>query len=146
MLTKYNIARKVARSGIRVVIANGKEEQILQRILNDDFTGTTFVSSRKASNLKKWIAHSEGFAKGAIQINEGAKQALTSDKATSLLPVGVINISGAFKKGDLIRILDENNRPVAIGKAQYASDKAEELKGLKNQKPLVHYDYLYLYS
>jgi glutamate 5-kinase len=68
---------------------------------------------------------------------------LTSGKATSLLPVGIIAIKADFKKGDIIKIIDENEKLIGLGIAKYGSDKARERIGQKNQKPLVHYDYFY---
>lgn len=147
MLTKYHIAKKVAKGGINVHIANGMKENSLLRVMDskDSFIHTTFVSDhKKSSNFKKWISYSESFAKGALIINHGAKEALLSNQATSLLPVGVIAIEGSFEKGDLVRIKDESGFLIGIGKAEYSSEKAEKHKGNKNNKEVVHYDYLYL--
>jgi glutamate 5-kinase len=79
-----------------------------------------------------------------VQVNEGAKTALTSSKATSLLPVGIINIIADFNKGEIIKLVDEHNKLIGLGIAEYSAEKAREKIGQKNQKPLVHYDYLYL--
>ena len=46
-------------------------------------------------------------------------------------------------KGDIIKILDEQGKLIGLGIAKYGADKARERIGLKNQKPLVHYDYFY---
>ena len=105
---------------------------------------TYFVPNKTASEKKKWIAHSEKSATGIVQVNAGAKTALVSNKATSLLPVGVINILSDFKKGEIIKLIDDNNELIGLGIAEYGADKAKESMGQKNQKPLVHYDYLYL--
>lgn len=147
MLTKYHIAKKVAKGGINVHIANGMKENTLLKIMNvsEDFEHTVFLSAKKkSSNVKKWISYSESFAKGELVVNEGARVALLSNQATSLLPVGVISIEGAFEKGDLVRIKDESGQLIGIGKTEYNSDKAEKFKGNKNKKAIVHYDYLYL--
>ncbi len=147
MLTKYHMAKKVAKGGINVHIANGTKENTLLRIMNpdEDFVHTMFVSApKKSSNFKKWISYSESFAKGELVINEGARKALLSEQASSLLPVGVISIQGTFEKGDLVKIIDEQGGLIGIGKAEYSSEKAEKLKGNKNKKAIVHYDYLYL--
>jgi len=101
MLTKYHMAKKVAKGGINVHIANGLKENTLLRIMNqeDNIVHTTFLSEKKkSSNVKKWISYSESFAKGELVVNEGAKKALLSSQATSLLPVGVVSISGTFEK------------------------------------------------
>ena len=144
MITKSTMAQKVAHLGISVHIANGTKENILTDVLANRIAHTHFTPNRSASGKKKWIAHAGNYAKGVVQVNEGARAALTSAKASSLLPVGVINIISDFKKGEIIKLVDENNNPIGIGIAQYGSDKAAEMAGKKNQKPLVHYDYLYL--
>lgn len=144
MLTKCHLAHKVAQLGIAVHIANGKMENILPRLLNEEVINTRFIPRKTASGRKKWIAHAENAAKGAVQINAGAKAALTSTKATSLLPVGIIKIIGEFQKGDIIKLLDENEKLIGQGLAEYGSDKAQERQGQQHQKALVHYDYLFL--
>lgn len=146
MLTKSNMAHKVAQLGVAVHIANGKKENVLTDLLAGKAVNTMFVPQRIASGKKRWLAHSENYAKGVVHINDGAKLALTSSKASSLLPVGVTKIAEEFQKGDIIRLLDEKGRPVGLGIAEYGSDKAAERIGQKKQRPLVHYDYLFLNS
>ena len=147
MLTKCKIAAKVAREGIPVIIANGKRENILTDLLQKgkDTISTHFLPTPKpASGIKKWMAHSEDFAKGEIYINRGACEALLSEKATSLLPIGIVRISGNFEKDDIVRILTEDNYPVGVGRIRYDSRKILSLIGEKGRKPVIHYDYLYL--
>ena len=147
MLTKTNIARKVAKEGISVFIANGKREGILISLLreNEDVLCTEFVAStEQVSNMKKWLAHSEGFAKGEIHINPCAERVLLSSKAASLLPVGVTMITGNFEKDDIVRVVDCNGKVIGLGRVRYDSSKAKELIGKHGNKPLIHYDYLYL--
>lgn len=147
MATKTSIARKIADEGIDVFIANGKKENILLQLLDkkSDIVCTRFVaSSGEVSSVKKWIAHSEGFAKGELHVNENATKALMGERAVSLLPVGVTHVVGEFEKDDIVKIIDENGKSLGVGKVQYDSDKARDLIGRKNQKPLVHCDYLYL--
>jgi len=147
MLTKTTIARRIADQGIDVYIANGKRDNILLQLLDkkDDVVCTRFVaSSGEVSSVKKWIAHSQGFAKGEIHVNENAAIALTGERAVSLLPVGATKIVGEFEKDDIVKIIDEKGHELGVGKAQYDSEKAREMLGKKNQKPLVHCDYLYL--
>jgi glutamate 5-kinase len=147
MLTKTNVARKIADEGIDVIIANGKRDNILLQLLDKktDVVCTHFLATRsEVSSVKKWIAHSEGFAKGEIHVNENAANVLAGEKAVSLLPIGVTKIIGDFEKDDIVKVIDPNGRPLGVGKVQYDSEKAREILGKKNQKPLVHYDYLYL--
>ena len=147
MGTKTTIARKIADEGIDVYIANGKTDNILLKLLDKkaDVVCTRFVaSSDEVSSVKKWIAHSQGFAKGEIHVNENAAKALNGEKAVSLLPIGATKIVGDFEKDDIVKIIDHAGHSLGIGKAQYDSTKSRELLGKKNQKPLVHCDYMYL--
>lgn len=144
MITKSTMAQKVAALGIEVHIANGTKDNILTDVLNSKAQHTRFIPNKTASGKKKWLAHSENYAKGVVQVNDGAKTALTSNRATSLLPVGLVNVLSDFKKGDIIKLIDDNEKVIGLGIAEYGADKARERIGQKNQKPLVHYDYLYL--
>lgn len=145
MITKSNTAKKLARLGIAVHIANGKNPTIIEQILQGQPIGTFFVPQTHSSPAKRWIAHTEGYAKGMIYINEGATNALTSEnKVVSILPVGVVRLEGNFQKGDIVRIAQENGHILAIGKAAYGAEKAKEKIGKSQQKPLVHYDFLFI--
>lgn len=147
MATKTSIARKIADEGIEVFIANGKTDNIIVQLLDkkEDVICTHFIASTEdVSSVKKWIAHSQGFAKGEIHVNENAAKALTGEKAVSLLPIGATNIVGEFEKDDIVNIIDHNGQLLGVGKAQYNSDKSRDLLGKKNQKPLIHCDYLYI--
>ncbi|MDP4271651.1 MAG: glutamate 5-kinase, partial [Bacteroidota bacterium] len=146
MLTKCNIARKVADEGITVMIANGKKDGILPALLsNSETLCTRFIPAEKpVSNVKKWIAHSDGFAKGEVHINQGAYEAMQQPKAVSLLPVGVVKIEGDFEKDDIVKIFNPEGEQIGVGRISADSVKARELIGQQGAKPLIHYDYLYL--
>ena len=147
MLTKCRIAQKVADEGIAVIIANGLRDNILPELLKERsaVTCTRFTPSTKpVSNVKKWIAHSEGFAKGEVYVNAGAREALLQPKATSILFVGVTHIEGDFEKDDIVKILDDGGVQIGVGCAGYDSEEARMRIGKRSHKPLVHYDYLYL--
>ncbi len=146
MITKSTMSQKVAQLGIPVHIANGTKDNILTNVLADKVVHTRFAADKSKSGKKKWIAHSVHNATGVVQVNEGAKAALTSSKATSLLLVGVVKIMADFNKGEIIKLVDEQDKLIGLGIAEYSAEKARENIGQKNQKPLVHYDYLYLQS
>ena len=68
-------------------------------IRGKDVPYTHFLASRKKeTGVKKWLSHSDTFAKGAVVINDGAREALLGDKVTSLLMIGITRIDGFFKK------------------------------------------------
>ena len=147
MLTKCHIAQKVADEAIAVSIANGKKDNILPMLLavDSDTVCTRFIpASKPVSSVKKWIAHSEGFAKGEIHINKGAEEALPAPKATSVLLVGVTRIEGDFEKDDIVKIMNEEGVQIGVGCTAYDSEEARKQIGQRDLKPLIHYDYLYL--
>lgn len=147
MLTKYNIASKLADQGISVHITNGTISNTLSNILNikTNAIHTHFIPSvRKSSGVRKWLAHSDDFARGEVIINEGAMEALLSDKAISLLPIGITRIEGYFKVGDIVRVKDAKAKLIGLGKASYSSEELLKEMGGKKSKPFIHYDYLYL--
>ena len=161
MITKTNIARKVADEGITVIIANGKRDNILVDLLHQELpslfpdvqssaldsqlTYTRFIPApQPVSSVKKWIAHSEGFAKGELHIDDCATKVLASDKAVSILPIGITDVRGEFEKDDIVRIIDFEGNPIGVGKANCSSEQAREAMGKHGKKPVVHYDYLYI--
>lgn len=147
MITKTTIASRVAAEGIPVIIANGKRDNILvDLVFSAEATPhTLFVaSSEEVSSVKKWIAHSSGFAKGRIIVNDDAVKMLRGKKATSLLPVGVTAIDGEFEKDDIVKIIDSKGKEIGVGRSAYSSDEAIRVIGEHGQRPLVHYDYLYI--
>ena len=147
MLTKTRIARKVADEGITVIIANGKRDNILTDLIEkpEDTLCTRFVpAAQPVSSIKKWIAHSEGFAKGELHINPRATEIIVADKAASILPVGITDVKGEFEKDDIVRIINAEGKPIGVGKANCSSDQAREVMGKHGEKPIIHYDYLYI--
>jgi len=144
MLTKCSIARKIASQGTDVYIANGTRDSIITDIVNrKEVPYTHFVASnKKETGVKKWLSHSDTFVKGAVVINNGAKEALLDERATSLLLIGITRVEGYFKSGDIVRIFDEKGNNLGLGKSKYDSKKAELCIGEKINKPFIHYDYL----
>ena len=147
MLTKFHIASKLAGQGISVHIANGTKINTLSNILkiNKGAVHTHFIPAKKKSTgVRKWLSHSDDFAKGEVIINDGAREVLLSDKAVSLLPIGITRVEGFFKDGDIVRVKDSNGELLGLGKASYSSAEVLKEMGGKKSKPFIHYDYLYL--
>ncbi len=147
MHTKYAVARKLALEGIPVAIACGKRDGVLQAVASGSnaIPYTLFKAADKPmSGVKKWIAHSGGFARGSVTVNQGAADALLGGGAASLLPVGITAVNGEFEKDDIVRILAPDGKTIAMGKANFDSKTLLTKMGLKNAKEFVHYDYLYI--
>ena len=148
MITKYKIALKLAGQGIAVHIANGTKHNTLIQIIENKSSAvqTHFLPARKRSTgVRKWLSHSDDFARGEVFINEGAREALLSDKAISLLFIGISKIEGHFKEGDIVRVKDTKGDVIGLGRSSFASEEARREMGGKKCKPFIHYDYLYLY-
>lgn len=147
MGTKCSTARKVSDEGITVMIARGERRNVLTDLVNDpeSVPHTTFVpSTQPLSNVKRWIAHSSSFAKGVVTVNGRAADALRSDRAVSLLPVGVISTEGDWEEGDIITIMDQNGKRIGVGRAAMSCGEVAEALGHRGRRPIVHYDYLYI--
>lgn len=145
MQTKSRIARKVADEGIAVIIANGRKEDILLHVVNEPEATlcTLFVASEaNASSVKKWIAHSDGFAKGVIRLNDKAVEVVLGEKAASILPIGVCAIDGDFEKDDIVHVADAQGNVIGVGRTAYDSMEARQAIGQHDRRPIVHYDYL----
>jgi glutamate 5-kinase len=147
MLTKSNIAHKIAEEGIDVVIANGKRDNILIELMSkpSETICTRFeASDQPVSSIKKWIAHSEGFAKGEIHINDCLTARLSNGVAASILPIGINGVEGDFEKDDIVRIVDCGDQMIGCGKVNCSSEVVRSEMGKHGKRAVVHYDYLYI--
>lgn len=143
MGTKIQAAKMLTESGIPVVIANGREKQILRKIISCEDIGTFFAPlKQKKKGKKKWIAFSLK-SKGQIIVDKGAKQALVKG-GKSLLPSGILSVAGKFDAGDSVSIVDANHKEFARGLSNYSSEEIGKIKGLKSseiKKVLQYKDY-----
>ena len=146
--TKYNIAKKLAEEGIEVIIANGKKAGLLVDLLEGEHALCTRIQcdTKSISSVKKWLAHSEDFSKGEIHINVGLEERLNNSKAVSILPIGVMKVVGNFEIDDVVKIISESDDELGIGKISVDSKTCNNIIGLSQQKPIIHYDYLYIYK
>ena len=98
MKTKIEAAKVASNAGCKIVLANGKTENVIERIIAGETIGTLFLPKRKLSNRERWILNST--PAGVINIDEGAIRAVKNKK--SLLPSGIKSIEGTFEAGDCI--------------------------------------------
>lgn len=147
MGTKCGIARKVSDEGITVIIARGDRPGVLVDLLQspDTVPHTVFLpSAQPLSNIKRWIAHSSSFAKGVICVNETAAGVLQSDRAVSLLPIGITAVEGEWEEGDIVTIMAPGGSRIGVGRASLSSADTLAAIGRRGHRPVVHYDYLYI--
>jgi glutamate 5-kinase len=122
MGSKIQAAKIVVRSGIPLVIASGKKQQVLAHVLAGEDEGTLFVPQpAKLQGRKRWIAFFH-HPKGALFVDDGAKTALR-ENGKSLLPPGVARCDGDFVAGDVVRVCDLNGTEFARGIAKYNADE-----------------------
>ena len=135
MGTKCGIARKVADEGVAVVIARGDRPNVLVDIIRNpgSVPHTLFEpSTEPLSNIKRWIAHSDSFAKGVIRVNAEAASILRSDRAVSLLPVGVTAIEGEWEEGDIVNVYDPEGRRIAAGRSAMSRPAIRLFRGVRD--------------
>jgi glutamate 5-kinase len=126
MLTKILAAKRAATSGAHTVIAWGREDHVLTRLAGGEAIGTQLTAQTgHLTARKQWMADHLQTA-GKVVLDAGAVQKLTTE-GKSLLPIGVISVSGDFGRGDVITCTDESGRAVARGISNYASSEARRI-------------------
>ena len=117
MLTKVLAARRAALGGAHTCIASGREPDILLRLAQGEAAGTLLYASRsRLAARKQWLANHLQLA-GALVIDAGAVKALHSGR--SLLPVGVVEVRGDFRRGEAVACLNEAGEEIARGLVNY---------------------------
>ncbi|NCW36747.1 MAG: glutamate 5-kinase, partial [Proteobacteria bacterium] len=126
MLTKIEAAKICQLSGCSMVIANGLYLNPITEIIKKNNCTWFLPKVSKLDARKKWIISSIS-PKGELIIDDGAKKALKNGK--SLLAAGIKNVSGKFKKGDHIKIIDKNNKEFARGLSSFSSEEINKILG-----------------
>lgn len=130
MGTKMTAAGMVTAAGEVAIVANARTPQVLTRILAGEKLGTVFLPAiRKLSSRRRWIGQASRPA-GKILIDDGAARALAQG-GKSLLPSGIVGVSGGFRRGATVAIVDSTGRQIARGLANYSADQIDRIKGLK---------------
>lgn len=129
MITKIMAARIALAAGCSMVIATGRVRYPLQEI-EAGTPCTWFVAEATPTRVRKqWIAGALQ-PSGELVVDEGAAAALAHGK--SLLPAGVVSVSGRFERGDLVLVKDQSGRVLARGLSAYDSAEASRIIGLRS--------------
>jgi glutamate 5-kinase len=154
MLTKVLAAARAARSGASTIIACGREPDVLTRLARGEAIGTALIAEKGAlAARKQWLADHVRLA-GRLTLDDGAVRALVRD-GKSLLPIGVVAVSGTFGRGEVVGCLDPEGREVARGLVNYGAQEAarilrrpsseiESVLGYVDEPELIHRDNLVL--
>jgi glutamate 5-kinase len=130
MASKLTAARMASWSGIRCVIARAARSDVLAGAVAGELVGTTFEAhARTLSARKLWIAFASEVM-GAVTVDAGAERALI-DRPNSLLPAGVVDVTGTFGVGDTVEIAAPSGRVFARGLAALDADIARAVLGLR---------------
>ncbi len=150
MRSKVLAARKAGEVGIVTVVAHGRREGVVARVLAGESEGTIFVPPRRRLTARrKWLTMSPR-VRGTVVVDAGAAHALAVG-GRSLLPVGVTQVEGRFGVGDAVRVVGPDGALLGRGLVRYASEDAREAAGLRTDeiatrlgwlpaKELVHRD------
>ncbi len=128
MASKLDAAEIATRAGIGLAIASGLRDHPLAA-LADDAPATWFAPRQGASARKIWIGGRLS-VKGRIRIDAGAAKALRG--GASLLPAGAREVSGDFRRGDVIEIVHPNGETLARGLSEYDAADAARICGKKS--------------
>lgn len=129
MRSKISAAKIATRLGAHTVVTLGNHPQVINRILSGEEIGTLFIArdENRPCAKKQWF----GFAatpRGTIQIDTGAVRAL-KEQGSSLLPVGIIEVTGSFHAGDVVSVQSNDCREIARGLVNYSSDELRLIAG-----------------
>ena len=154
MITKVIAARRAAQSGASTVVCSGREPDALIRLARGEPLGTEFVAQTpRLAACKQWLA-GQVQLRGAVSVDAGAVRALRDD-GKSLLPIGVLEVSGEFERGELVAVLGPDGAELARGLINYGAADArriarrpsadiEGLLGFVEEPELIHRDNLVL--
>ena len=154
MITKVLAAKRAAGSGASTVIAWGREPDVLVRLAAGEAIGTAlWATTPKLAARKQWMAdHLQ--LRGSVTVDAGAAQKLRAE-GKSLLPIGVIDVEGAFSRGDVISVRAPEGVEIARGLANYSaaetrliarkpSSLIEAALGYASEPEMIHRDNLVL--
>lgn len=147
MKTKLMAARTATAAGCAMAITEGSVMRPLQA-LEQGARATWFNATEDPQAARKrWIAAMK--PRGEVTLDAGAVRALESGK--SLLPAGVIAVTGRFGRGDPVAILGPDGAALGQGLIRYTaaettlirghrSDEIEALLGYPGRAALIHRD------
>jgi len=154
MLTKILAAKRAAKSGAHTVIAWGREQNVLTRLLQGELIGTHLIAqTAPMAARKQWLLdHLQ--TSGQFILDDGAVDKLRNE-GKSLLPIGVVEVRGEFGRGTAVTCLNQAGVAIARGLTNYASSDARRIKqhssseiasilGFFEESELIHRDNLVL--
>lgn len=133
MGSKLDAARRAARRGVPVLIADARDPSILIRAIAGEDVGTLVrAQGSKLASRKHWIAYTLR-ARGDLILDAGAVVAIREGHR-SLLPAGILGVRGNFAPGDLVILRDATLREIGRGLVRYGTEDIAKLAGAKTDE------------
>ncbi|MGD1120165.1 MAG: glutamate 5-kinase [Dehalococcoidales bacterium] len=142
MITKIEAVKLATTSGVRVVIAAGREPDIIMKLAAGETRGTHFLTTiSHMESRQRWMVSGLG-TKGKLIIDDGAATALQKQNR-SLLAAGIQKVEGRFGRGDIVAIYDTEGAQIGSGITNYSSADIGKIKGVSSNKiaGLLNIDY-----
>ncbi len=142
MITKIEAAKLATASGVTLIIADGREADIILRLAGGESIGTRFLpTTSKLESRKRWMLSGLS-TRGKLIVDSGAAMAL-SKQNRSLLAAGIRGIEGDFQRGDIVNIYDPEGSRLGCGITNYSSSDISLIKGTHSKKiaAMLGYDY-----
>ena len=128
MASKLRAAKIAARAGAHTVIADGRAEAILRRVLAGEEIGTFLrAETPPLSARKRWLASGLSL-RGELVVDDGAARAVR-ELGRSLLPAGIVAARGGFARGDAVRVVDGARQTLGFGLVNYTAAQIDKLRG-----------------
>jgi glutamate 5-kinase len=142
MVTKIEAAKTATACGATVIIASGREPDVILKAASGDPVGTRFLPAATArESRERWML--SGLAiRGRLVVDEGALAALERDKR-SLLAAGILEVEGDFERGDLVDVFGPDGARLGTGISNYGSADLRLIKGAHSDRigTLLGHDY-----
>jgi len=133
MQSKVEAARRATLHGLPVAVGPAASSDFLDALMRGDDVGTLLLPhGSPLPSRKHWIAYTLK-PQGRIVVDAGARRAL-EQRNSSLLPAGVVSVTGSFDVGDAVSIVGESGKEVARGLARYSSAEVSRLAGGHSQQ------------
>lgn len=129
MKTKLEAAQMVTKMGAMAVIASGKKDRSILRVIAGEDEGTLIGNEMvqdKLAKRKRWIRYFHR-PEGRIFVDVGAIEALR-EMNKSLLPIGIEKVEGEFSVGEMVEIVGPKGELVGKGLVEYQSADIEKIK------------------
>jgi glutamate 5-kinase len=133
MRSKLRAARLATAAGESVIMANGTRPGILDAVLAGESVGTLFLPHGSTLPAwKRWLGYTAR-PKGRVTVDAGARTAV-QHRGRSLLPIGIVQVTGSFGKGDLVALVDPDGVEFARGLSNYSAGDVARICGLRSEQ------------